>query len=600
MVMKLASLMRISIALLLTLLFASGTLIQAQQSGHPSNPLTINTDLVITWANIFNKKDGSLAPGLEADDLLLREDGKPQRISLVKEEQPLSVVILVKGGYCGVWHPKWGFPRSLEALRQLGDDAEVALMGWEGDVVLTQSMTRDHKVIADQLEDRTFFLNAIARKQPQFFDNGYRFLPRPGEAVYQAARYLEHTAAPGRRKVIIALTYDDWTNETHLHTAAEVKEMLEKTGTTVYALHQGNGFSPGFNLTSRLGLSGEGKRRRSGGSIEEFVEQTGGSILFGKPEEGDDLLIKLTGLIRSSYTIGYYPENTDFDGKFRRIKLELSHSGKAKAGPVNIKTRSGYMASRPSSVAAAELPSGATIQTGQKEVQPNSVVILVRGTVHCCYEPTQLLTELSIPENRKALRLLGDDAEIALMAWDYDTALVQPMTRDQDLIAHRLKDKNTWINALRPRSVYPDGGAAEFARPGQAVYRAAQYLEQNAAPGRRKVIVVIDNFNGVDDFQPRTAAEVKEILEKTGTTVYGLYEDYFPENHAKYQQLIQKNKKERSGGTIDEFADHTGGTILVGKPEESDGLFIRLTGLIRSGRPPSGLSDIGRKSSSLH
>src|SRR5262249_47189857 len=147
---------------------------------------------------------------------------------------------------------------------------------------------------------------------------------------------------PGRRKIIIVIAYPDLMNEKHEHTTAEVNELLEKTGTTVYGLYQNDGYSPGPGLFSKLGISKEGKRRRSGGSVEEFVAKTGGSLLTGKPEEGDEMLIKLTGLIRSSYTIGYYPENTDFDGRFRRISLEMSPAGKTKVGKVTIKTRDGY------------------------------------------------------------------------------------------------------------------------------------------------------------------------------------------------------------------------------------------------------------------
>jgi len=66
------------------------------------------------------------------------------------------------------------------------------------------------------------------------------------------------------------------------------------------------------------------------------------------------MLIKVAGLIRSSYTIGYYPANSDFDGSFRRISLELSPSGKAKAGKFTIKTRNGYRALRPSAKAVSE------------------------------------------------------------------------------------------------------------------------------------------------------------------------------------------------------------------------------------------------------
>jgi len=88
---------------------------------------------------------------------------------------------------------------------------------------------------------------------------------------------------------------------------------------------------------------------------------------------------------------------------------------------------------------------------------------------------------------------------------------------------------------------------------------------------------------------------VEEMLEKTGATVYGLYQDFVPGDVAKFQRLNQKDKERRRGGTIEEIVDQTGGTILAGKPEESDELLIKLTGLIRSGRPSPEISSIGQK-----
>jgi VWFA-related protein len=351
--MKIASLTTITIALFSVV--AAGEPIQAQQPEHPRTPFTINTDLVITWAQIFDAKDATVIKGLGITDFLLREDGKQQQISLVNEGQPLSVVILVQGGYCDTWAmPNYELRRSRETLRRLGEDPEIALMAWVYDVVLTQPLTRDQDVIAGQLEDRTNFSRALRLKRLQYSSNGYRYFPRIGEAVYQAAQYLEKKASPGRRKIIIVIAYPDLMNEEHEHTAAEVNELLEKTGTTIFGLYQNDGYSPGSGLLSKLGISKEGKRRRGGGTLEEFAANTGGSILTAKPEEGDETLIKLAGLIRSSYAIGYYPENSDFDGRFRRISLELSPRGKAKVGKVDIKTRNGYRALRPSTPVGSE------------------------------------------------------------------------------------------------------------------------------------------------------------------------------------------------------------------------------------------------------
>jgi len=356
--MKSSSPMTLTIGLLLFLLFAASDSIRAQQSDSPRNPLTINTDLVVTWAQVLDRKDGKVVKGLEIDDFTLREDGKPQQISLVKEGQPVSVVILVEGMTCLV-PPELEFQRSQQAMRQLGEDAEIALMAWDSDAVTVQPFTKDQEAVARRLKNRVGFFYALnPPREGRDPVRPERDLYRPGEAIYQAAKYLEKAASPKRRKVIIIIS---WSRPplrmatSHRQTAAVVSELIEKTGTTIYGLYLAERRPAGLGrLFSGLPLNVKEKKRRDGGSIEQFVEQTGGSILIGKPEEADDQLIKLTDLIRSSYTIGYYPENSNFDGGFRRIGLELSPRGKAKVGKVDIKTRNGYRALRPSTPVGSE------------------------------------------------------------------------------------------------------------------------------------------------------------------------------------------------------------------------------------------------------
>jgi hypothetical protein len=131
--MKSSSPMTPTIGLLLFLLFAASDSVRAQQSDSPRNPLTINTDLVVTWAQVLDRKDGKVVNGLEIDDFVLREDGKPQQISMIKEGQPLSVVMLVEGLACSIEPPEFlsredgvapGFalPRRLVQKRSLNDD----------------------------------------------------------------------------------------------------------------------------------------------------------------------------------------------------------------------------------------------------------------------------------------------------------------------------------------------------------------------------------------------------------------------------------------------------------------------------------------------
>ncbi len=337
-------------------------LAQAQQS--KQDVLTINTDLVVTWGQI-NRTDGSPLKGLGVDDLQLWEENKPQQIALVKEGQPLSVVLLVDGMGCASF-PEIEFQRSQEALRQLGDDAEIALMAWDSKVVLMQPFTRNQELITERLKDRLGFFEVLNGTRTALRPD--RDWHRPGDAIFQATQYLEKAASPERRKVIIVISRSYLgMAQTSTHTADEVKKSLESSGTTVYALLENDGIKRAYGASDRyfFAISRVRKydqRRRLAGTLEEFVNVTGGSFLTSKNQawlspislipnaefgkEFDELFIKLTSLIRSSYTIGYYPDNTNFDGRFRRIKLELSKSGQAKAGNVNIQTRNGYHAVR--------------------------------------------------------------------------------------------------------------------------------------------------------------------------------------------------------------------------------------------------------------
>ena len=359
--MKNPSLTTFTITLLWALLSVTGTSIQSQQSDRPRNSVTINTDLVVTWAQVTSHKDGKIVKGLERDDFMLKEEGKPQQISLVKEGQPVSVAILVDGMTC-VWPPELEFQRSHEALRRLGDDAEIALMAWDSDAVLTQSLTRDQNVVASRLGNKVSFFYALNGPQNNRQDpvRSGRDFYRPGEAIYQAARYLEKSASPERRKIIIIIAWPHLPlrmAETHRQAAADVSKLIERTGTTIYGLYLTEGRPPRLGgLFSGSLFSGKEKRRRNGGTIEQFVEQSGGSVLAGEQEKADELFIKLTDLIRSSYTIGYYPQDSNFNGRFRRMSLELSPRGKTKAGKVTIKARTGYRALRTSSPAASEIP----------------------------------------------------------------------------------------------------------------------------------------------------------------------------------------------------------------------------------------------------
>lgn len=347
-VMKNSSAVLFTFPLLGIYLLGGVITIPAQQTGQST--VTINTDLVVTWARVTNPKTGSAIKSLGASDFQLREENKLQQISLVKEGRPLSVVLLVEG-YAHTWPAERWYRRIPEMLRELGENAEISVMGYDSTTVLVQPLTKNLHALTDKLKDKAAFHYFLGRHLPERIAEappGEIALPRIGGAIYEAVNYLGKTAVAERRKIIIFITEPSfWQSQIHLRTRTEVEQLLEQTGTTVYALlhgnevrvHEGDLLHAFFHRASI-------KRRESGGTLGHFVDFTGGLALKGSWEGCDELFIKLAKQIRSSYTIGYYPENINFDGRFRRIKVELSRGGKTKVGKADIKTRDGYHALR--------------------------------------------------------------------------------------------------------------------------------------------------------------------------------------------------------------------------------------------------------------
>jgi len=54
-------------------------------------------------------------------------------------------------------------------------------------------------------------------------------------------------------------------------------------------------------------------------------------------------LTELIEILRNRYSLGYYPSNRAFDGKFRKIKLKVSPEVEKREGKIVITTRRGYI-----------------------------------------------------------------------------------------------------------------------------------------------------------------------------------------------------------------------------------------------------------------
>jgi VWFA-related protein len=82
--------------------------------------------------------------------------------------------------------------------------------------------------------------------------------------------------------------------------------------------------------------------------LRKLAEATGGRMLEVRGiEKLEDALDEISDELHHQYSLGYYPENKNWDGKFRRIQISAAEKG------YKVHARKGYYAKPPSSHVAA-------------------------------------------------------------------------------------------------------------------------------------------------------------------------------------------------------------------------------------------------------
>jgi hypothetical protein len=190
----------------------------------------------------------------------------------------------------------------------------------------------------------------------------------PHRALYEAARHLEKTVSPERRRVILVLETDIPTpTRTQLrgmyrHPLPSKKGTLSKdeilkhlltVRATVCAL-----IATGYRtadwarilktrdiLTKPLSVI-IGYNPWDHASVEFYVERTGGEARIVNSENVVAQLEELIERLYLRYSLGYVPSNSKRDGKFRKIRVTVSSEVERREGGVIIKAREGYYAPR--------------------------------------------------------------------------------------------------------------------------------------------------------------------------------------------------------------------------------------------------------------
>jgi hypothetical protein len=104
------------------------------------------------------------------------------------------------------------------------------------------------------------------------------------------------------------------------------------------AARQGSVFSD-TAITDRV-IAGLNTQQASQGTMKEVAAQTGGKAYVNQNEIKDGITLAVSDE-KASYTLGYYPENKKWDGKFRSLKVKVDQ------GDTQLRYRKGFYALDP-------------------------------------------------------------------------------------------------------------------------------------------------------------------------------------------------------------------------------------------------------------
>ncbi|HEX8147278.1 MAG TPA: VWA domain-containing protein [Pyrinomonadaceae bacterium] len=291
------------VSLLLLSLAAPAAFVRAQQDDE--EVVRVNADLVVLNVTVTDA-GGEYVHKLSYRDFKVLEDGVEQRVSLFSvEETPFAAAILLDTS------------GSMETRLTLARAAAVRFLDGLREEDVASVYHFDSKV--EQLSD----FRPGRDLPPVAYDLNSKGMTALNDAVLRAAKDLSRR--PEKRRAIIVLS-DGADTKSGASPEKALNAALEANA-TVYTVDMSD---PQMNQAARMSAAGVLKNyaNKSGG---RFVSKPGGRAL-------DEAFREILEELSNQYTIGYRPNNTARDGRWRAIQLKLSRP------ELTARTRNGYRA----------------------------------------------------------------------------------------------------------------------------------------------------------------------------------------------------------------------------------------------------------------
>ena len=273
--------------------------------------LTRDVDEVDLSATVIDDH-GRLISGLKQDDFHVLEDGKPQNITAVQEQDiPVSIGLLIDNSGSMRTKRQAVNEAALDMVRASNPGDETFVVNFADEAYIDQDFTNDINKLRDGLS------HIDSKGGTALYD-----------AVIASADYMAKNAKKAKEVLLIITDGEDNASGTNLEET--VRRIQDLQGPVVYTIGL---------LFDDMGGGGR-ESHRAKRALQLLSDETGGLAFFPKNlGQVDQIAAEVARDIRNQYTIAYHSSKPASLGGYRVVHVDAKAKG---YGKLSVRTRPGY------------------------------------------------------------------------------------------------------------------------------------------------------------------------------------------------------------------------------------------------------------------
>jgi Ca-activated chloride channel homolog len=284
---------------------------QIAKSKNGGYTLTRNVDEVVLNATVVDGHD-NLVNGLTPEDFHVLEDGKPQNITSVQEQDiPVSIGLLIDNSGSMRTKRQAVNEAALDMVRASNPQDESFVVNFADEAYIDQDFTSDINKLREGLS------HIDSKGGTALYD-----------AVIASADYMAKNAKKAKEVLLIITDGEDNASGTNLEET--VRRVQDLQGPVVYCIGL---------LFDDMGGGGR-ESHRAKRALQLLSDETGGLAFFPKNlGQVDQIAGEVARDVRNQYTIAYHSSKPASLGGYRAVHVDAKAKGYSK---LSVRTKPGY------------------------------------------------------------------------------------------------------------------------------------------------------------------------------------------------------------------------------------------------------------------